>query len=170
MSALLEGKADPDRPRNTGFANVFPVFVAAQRGFEDIVKLLLRAKAKPDRVVASSTTALLIAIQQGHDEAVEVLLNGRANPNRAVSGGITPVYVAAQGGHEKALRLLLNAKGDPAQPRHGGISPASVACLCMEPGFTSVVEAVPLWPCTVSLVIDGIDVVTGMWHLKTGTC
>lgn len=87
------------------------LFMAADNGHADLVKMLIRSGANVDaKRTDVGATALIVAIQGGHGEVVEELLVAGADVNAAMTDGSSPVFMAAQQGHDKLLRLLI-AKG-----------------------------------------------------------
>lgn len=91
-----------------------PLFLAAQKGCLENVKLLLKYKATIDIPNASGNTPLWIACCNGHTEIVAELLNADANPNIANEKGNTPLIPACQRGCDEIVMMLL-AKGAVAE-------------------------------------------------------
>ncbi|WP_028372926.1 ankyrin repeat domain-containing protein [Legionella lansingensis] len=100
------------------------LFLAAQDGYTDVVKLLLtydkHVKAIKrwltyDQIdvnavcTTDGATALFVAAQNGHAEVVKLLLaHAQTNVNAArTTDGSTALYMAAQNGHADVVKLLL---------------------------------------------------------------
>ena len=75
-----------------------PLFAAAQRGFAEVVRVLLDADAALEQPrYDSGATPLYIAAQKGYREVVKVLADYGADTDTvALDHGATPLYVAAQ--------------------------------------------------------------------------
>jgi hypothetical protein len=87
-----------------------PLWVAAQNGQVDVVRLLLEARASVDLARSSDqVTPLLIAASEGHVDVVRLLLEARASVDLAKKDQMTPLWVAASEGHVDVVRLLLEA-------------------------------------------------------------
>ena len=61
---------------------------AAMLGRTDIVKVLLKEKAKKDAHDGYGETALIKAVTNGHTASTEMLLNKGADPNKQSLGGV----------------------------------------------------------------------------------
>jgi ankyrin repeat protein len=80
---------------------------AARDGHRDVVELLLKAGADPNRKSDAGRTPLAWAAQNGDEEMVKLLLRWGADPNVLSDTGRTPLSWAAQNGHEGVVRALL---------------------------------------------------------------
>ena len=66
----LAGKADVNKADEEGWT---PLISASLFGHVEIVKLLLAAGAKKDKITTSGDTALTLATERGHHEIVQLL-------------------------------------------------------------------------------------------------
>jgi ankyrin repeat protein len=91
---------------------------AAARGLVKHVRMLLIAKANPNKRDAMRRTALFQAARHGHKDLVDLLLSARANPNlsstklgstHTLRGG-SPLVAAASRGHISICKALLAGK------------------------------------------------------------
>ena len=83
---------------------------AAQKGYVEIVRLLLEAGANADVADLFMKTSLHVAAERGHVEIVELLLQAGADQDIANSSGkTTSLHWAAKKGHVEVVRLLLKA-------------------------------------------------------------
>lgn len=90
LKELLELGANPNflGRRLDAHTDSYPIYVAADKNFNDVLRLLIKYKAKVDVVVPGYGTALYGAIASNNQEGVEVLLEGGADPNKLKSFGI----------------------------------------------------------------------------------
>jgi ankyrin repeat protein len=102
-----------------------PLSVAAERGHEGAVKLLIAAHGiEPDHKDVHGRTPLALASASGHQVVVKLLLaTNRVDPDSKDSDGRTPLSTAAQNWHEKVVRLLLMARVDPTSKDTSGLTP-----------------------------------------------
>lgn len=89
-----------------------PLFCAALKGHEAVVKLLLETgKVDPDSGGRCNATPLNTAAAKGHEGVVKLLLGTeQVDLNSNDSLGATPLWWAASEGHEEVVRLLLNTQ------------------------------------------------------------
>ena len=71
----------------TADKKVTPLMSAAGKGDLELVRALLRHKARPDARDLRNATALAMAAQFGHDAVVSALLEGGADPTAMTSTG-----------------------------------------------------------------------------------
>jgi ankyrin repeat protein len=98
VKELLEMGADPNilgKMQYTG-VEVFPIYVAATKKFNEVLRLLIQHKAKVDAVSHGFGTALNGAISLMNQEGVEALLEGGADPNKVDHSEYSPLQNAAQ--------------------------------------------------------------------------
>ena len=87
-----------------------PLSWAAERGYEEVVKLLIgTGKVEVDSEDAFGFTPLSHAARKGHPEVVKLLLDtGKVDVNSKGAGYWSmPFVLAISAGHEKVVRLLL---------------------------------------------------------------
>lgn len=80
----------------------------------EVVKMLLEARADPDKANRSDgTTPLITASTNGRAEVVKMLLGAGADPNKATTDtGDTPLFGASCYGHAEVVKILLGAGAD----------------------------------------------------------
>ncbi|XP_040858302.1 ankyrin repeat and SOCS box protein 10 isoform X3 [Ochotona curzoniae] len=83
-----------------------PLHVAASRGHTEVLKLLLRRRAKPDSA-PGGRTALHEACAAGHTACVHVLLVAGADPNIPDQDGKRPLHLCQGAGTVECAELLL---------------------------------------------------------------
>ncbi|XP_064633443.1 26S proteasome non-ATPase regulatory subunit 10-like [Lineus longissimus] len=84
-----------------------PLYWAAAKGFEDLVRVLLLLGASVGASTIWGGTALHAAADNGHDHIVDILLANGANVDARTSSGDTPCHLAAYRGCLKATMRLV---------------------------------------------------------------
>lgn len=99
---------------------------AAANGHEQVVRLLLRYRAKVNETSFWGETALSMAIDRRQPSIVALLLGAGAKVNiRTVLG--TPLSIACSNGDLKVARMLLEANAEVNVSNPGSCSPLSWA-------------------------------------------
>ncbi|KAM6464977.1 ankyrin repeat domain-containing protein 63 [Liasis olivaceus] len=85
--------------------------LACERGYLEVIKLLVQYGADPDAVDARGWSPLMYASSQGRTAVVEWLLRafrrlGQLSLERADRAGHTALQLAASGGHNQCVRAL----------------------------------------------------------------
>ena len=114
----------------SGLNGATPLFIAAERGQENAVKLLLlsnRGTLNLDKSDNKGCSPLFAASQQGYAAIVQTLFEAHADVNQPDNAGITPLNIAAQIGHAAVVHTLCEAHADVNQPDNDGITPLYAA-------------------------------------------
>lgn len=120
VKGAIDGKKDFLSGRPPGGGRDF-VELAASRGNAEVLRLILEARADPDRRVGgSSYTALHAAVQADRLEAVRVLLEAGADPNAVDNHGNSPLSIALKRKQEKVADLLRKHGADLSLPDRKG--------------------------------------------------
>ncbi|KAG2501676.1 hypothetical protein HYH03_000179 [Edaphochlamys debaryana] len=124
-----------------------PLWVAAQRGHVELVRMLAAAAAAGQPAGGgvnvpntSGVTPLRVAAAQGHAGVVEALLAAGADVEAADKDGFTPLYVACARSHVEAARLLLTGGALPDRPDRSQRTPLWAA---LHPGGAAKAGACP---------------------------
>ncbi|KAM0906521.1 hypothetical protein ACQ4PT_016730 [Festuca glaucescens] len=96
-----------------------PLHFAAQCGNVEMMKVLLKYKANPNRVVQSSYAPLTLALFASSLKCVELLIKAGADVNAARP--VTPLIMAARDGLSGCIECLLEACADPNIPDEGHV-------------------------------------------------
>ena len=104
---LLENGVEEDGENNDNAVGISPFELAASRGHEKMVRLLLRHKETRD-----INTAFHHAAWSGHEAVMRTLLEHGAEINAPNKIGMTALHLASQMGHEKLTRFLLEEGAD----------------------------------------------------------
>jgi cytohesin len=107
MSILIEAGADVNEREPKKGPTV--LMVAAGRGSDPLVDLLLRSGAKINATTKSGRTALAIAVAGRHTETVKLLIEAGANLKKADKQGNTHLMIAQSKGSEEIVKLLKEA-------------------------------------------------------------
>lgn len=91
---------------------ILALHVAASRGHEQIVSLLLAENAKLIEAVLYQKNCFHVAAERGHDLLMSQLLALRPDLIGSMSWDKTALHLAAREGHEKVVELLLAHKPD----------------------------------------------------------
>ncbi len=113
---LHEG-VSPERADSYGKTGLI---VASMAGYEDIVELLIRHKARIDGKDRLGGSALAYAAQRGHLGVVEILLDAGAAIDAENRQGLTPLMLASAAGRLGVVQLLLDRKADVTRRDYTG--------------------------------------------------
>ena len=94
-----------------------PLYIASEKGYDEIVLMLLKSGAETTRQTISCCTALHVASKNGHIKVVENLIQNGANIDRLNSHSETALYAASKNGHTEIVKLLLSHSADATRPR-----------------------------------------------------
>lgn len=94
-----------------------PVFLAASEGHEDIIRLLVHARASVDTINRMGATSLAQACARGHLPTVQTLIELRAEVQRKDPNGETAMHAASSGGHADVLRELMSHSASVDDPK-----------------------------------------------------
>ncbi|KAI9869165.1 MAG: hypothetical protein M1813_002989 [Trichoglossum hirsutum] len=116
-----------------------PLHWAAEKGHEEMARLLLDSGAKADVMDKEGRTALLLGSCKGHEKFVQLMLDrDGVDLNTKDVDCSTPLSFAAENGHENVVRMLLQHEGiEPDSKDRDGSTPLSWAAWR---GHSSVVE------------------------------
>ncbi|GAB1206414.1 hypothetical protein APSETT445_005101 [Aspergillus pseudonomiae] len=109
-----------------------PLFLAADRGHDTVVKLLLdTVKFDPNFKYDLGLTLLSYAAQHGYEKVVRVLLDAEnVDPESKDMLGRTPLSLAAMRGQESVVNLLITSgRVDPDSRDYKGRTPLSLAAM-----------------------------------------
>lgn len=110
VKLLIEAKADVNIA--TKYGDQTPLIIAAYKGNDDIITLLINAKAtinpKPKRYL-DGETALMAAAAKGHASTVRLLIKAKARPNDQVDKGRTALFRASESGQTDVVKILIKA-------------------------------------------------------------
>jgi len=117
---ILEWKVDIEAQDRDGDA---PLALAAMKGFNIAVELLLKAGANIEAKSKEDRTALHHASSQGHAHLVDLLLDHGAPINSQTVYGQTPLNRASVKGRLEVTKLLIERKADFELPDRWGATP-----------------------------------------------
>ena len=109
LLAVKEVAAQIDAVTDYG---VTPLSIACEQGAEEIVDLLIKARASIELARPGKITPLLIASRNGNPKVVRALIESGANLNARDARGQTPLMWAAAAGNDAAVKLLIEAHAD----------------------------------------------------------
>ncbi|XP_064395496.1 ankyrin-3-like isoform X2 [Halichondria panicea] len=122
---LLECGADPNQADKDD--DWTALYWASRNGRDEIVRVLLAAKATVNTQTKSGETPLWTASFNGHQKCMELLIDAGANVDVPREDGVTALWVAAQEGHERAVELLIAAKAQVNIQNEDGVTALHMA-------------------------------------------
>jgi uncharacterized protein len=84
-----------------------PLHIAARKGFQGVVELLVEYGADLEARNKAGSTALSLACSHGNTSVTKFLLKKGAAPDVADKARCTPLMMAAQNGHSELVKSLL---------------------------------------------------------------
>lgn len=151
---LNKYKAIVDLPTFDGST---PLHVACERGYDDVVQLLIDAQANINAKMNDGTTAFMLACQNGHLSIVQMLIStGKCNVSIQRLDGVTPLFLIVQNGHEQIFDYLIE-KADNIEDtinlaREDGATPLFKAC---QKGHESLVKKLFAYKPNLNLLKNG---------------
>ena len=114
VDMLCAARADIDGVRSDASQDT-TLTLASEYGFHQTCRILLEARANPNKAAGSGAAPLLLAAEHGHESLVQLLCAATADPNQALktSEGIAPLPVAARRGFLQIVEHLLRARANP---------------------------------------------------------
>ncbi|CAM0874120.1 unnamed protein product [Alopecurus aequalis] len=116
-----------------------PLHVAAARAHSDVVGVLLRHGADPNKVASCVFTPLVSSLAGGSLECMKLLIQAGANVNAGGFSGATPLFLAcSRRGTAPLVKCLLEAGADPNASDELGRLPIEIAAVHAEPEVVEV--------------------------------
>ncbi|XP_064395548.1 uncharacterized protein LOC135342673 isoform X3 [Halichondria panicea] len=113
------------------------LYWASRNGHDEIVRVLLAAKATVNTQTKSGQTPLWVASFYGHQKCMELLIDAGANVDVPKEDGFTALIAAAQEGHARAVEILIAAKARVDVPQKNG---ATALYMASQDGHCGVVR------------------------------
>jgi len=110
-AALIEGGASVNLAIRDA-RNRTALHFAAEKGAEEVARVLIDAEADVAAVDEGGYTALHWASIGGHAEVARVLIDAKADVGAVAKDGATALHAASVGGHAEFARVLIDAKAD----------------------------------------------------------
>jgi ankyrin repeat protein len=102
---------------------------ACDKGYGDVVELLLSRGADPDIANMNRATPLHTACIRGQRECVDLLLKAGASVGAQAGNGATPLHATCLEGHSECTQLMLQVGADCNAVDAGGCTPLHCACM-----------------------------------------
>ncbi|KAF7035108.1 hypothetical protein CFC21_046029 [Triticum aestivum] len=104
--------------------------VAAMRGFPEVIRVLLRHGADPNKFASRVFTPLVSSLLGGSVECMKLLIEAGANVHAGGFSGATPLLLAcSRRGNIGFVKCLLKAGADPNVPDELGRLPIEIAAV-----------------------------------------
>ncbi|XP_064392749.1 ankyrin-2-like isoform X2 [Halichondria panicea] len=103
--------------------NVTALLIASYSGHDEVVRVLLAAKATVNAQTKLGQSPLWAASCNGHLKCVELLINAGANVDIQDEDNVTALHAASSNGHDEVVRVLLAAKATVNTQSKSGHSP-----------------------------------------------
>ena len=118
------------QPRGAGMESVRQLLLAAERGSQDDLQLLLNYPndISPDACTANGRTALMAAASHNHCRCAEVLMNKGASIDFADENCNTALHVAALNGNCAMINLLVRRGANINAVTRKAKTPFALAC------------------------------------------
>ena len=124
---LLSIEVNPNCSKARGTKGT-PLYYAALYRNKDVVQLLMKAGADPNKLNATGESPLLYAAYRSYPDLVKLLIENGADPKKAESAKIrTPLYWAVKDGSIDLTKLLLGAGAEVNRKDNGGKTPIHYA-------------------------------------------
>ena len=124
-------------PNPSNVHGITPIFLAAENGHPEMVRLLMTSTTDPNIADYIGWTPIHAAAFKGHLEAVQLLMTSTTIPNVADSRGWTPIYAAACQGHLEIVQLLMTSTTNPNVANNFGRTPILHAA---EEGYLEIIQ------------------------------
>ena len=135
VTSAIEAGVNVTKQLESGRQRIGAVALASAKGYEEVVRILIRAGADVNQAVptsmrgsAAGLSPLIMAVNNRSEEMVRLLIEAGADVNYQVPGsirgsaaGLSPLIVAANNQSEEMIRLLIEAGADVNQAVPGSI-------------------------------------------------
>lgn len=137
-----------------------PLHVACERGFIDIVQLLIDHQASINTRMNDGTTAIMLACQNGHLTIVQMLVGtGQCDLLLARLDGVSPLFLVVQHGHEMIFDYLMAHAPSTRETidlaREDGATPMFKAC---QKGYDSLAKKILIYKPNLEMLKNGESV------------
>ena len=137
-----------------------PLHVACERGFVDVVQLLIDHQASINTRMNDGTTAIMLACQNGHLPVVQLLVStGRCDLLLTRLDGVTPLFLVVQRGHETIFDYLVahipSIRETTDLAREDGATPLFKAC---QKGYDSLAKKLLVYKPNLEMLRNGESV------------
>ena len=114
-------------PNPSDIYGITPIYLAAQNGHLEMVRLLMTLTTNPNGAINDGRTPIHQAVTYGHLEIIQCLMTSTTNPNIADLSGWTPIHTAAGHGYLEIVQLLMTSTTNPNVADNSGETPIHLA-------------------------------------------
>lgn len=117
------------------------LMIASEKGFIDIVEILVENKANVNAANFNGWTSLMLASSAGHFKIVELLIKKNAQVNAKTVLNTTALIVAVFSGHKNIVKILIENKADlNIRITNGDYKGKTALMLAKEKDYQEIVE------------------------------
>ena len=107
--------------------NFTPIHIAAQEGYESLIRLLIEKDSLIDPLTSMKRTPLHLASMLGKVTCVKILIEvGKSKVNLSDDDQNTPLHLACERGHVECVIILLDKHADYLKKNALGMIPYDV--------------------------------------------
>ena len=129
VTSTIEAGVDVTEQLESGRQRISAVALASAKGYEEVVRILIRAGADVNQAVPASVrgstagmSPLILAVNKQSEEIVRLLIEAGADVNyqapasiRGSTAGMSPLLMAVNNRSEEMVRILIRAGADVTQ-------------------------------------------------------
>jgi len=124
-SLVASKKLDVNFSTFSQFKGELPLSIAAQKGYVEIVKILIDAKANVNAMINNSQKSILsTAVENGQIEIVKILIEAKAIINYvngfSARGCKVPFHIACEKGEIEMVKLLIQSEASMSDSKSDG--------------------------------------------------
>ena len=105
-----------------------PLTHASKSGYKEIVELLLKAGADPNKLDQLYITPLMNACANGHTDIVEILIKNGASINLSNCNSETPLHYACSENYFDIIKILIENGADVNAKTDTNVTPLMYSC------------------------------------------
>eukprot|EP00833_Pecoramyces_ruminatium_P013063 jgi/Orpsp1_1/1187095/evm.model.d7180000055344.1 len=105
-----------------------PLIIACEKGYQDIVRILIENGVDVNKENNNEDTPLIIACEHGNQDIVRILIDNKADVNKENKNGDTPLIIACEKSNQDIVRILIDNEADVNKENKNRDTPLIIAC------------------------------------------